>query len=89
MVTFLITAFAILFIVGIAAYFWQKSAPEESEYILPARPNARGLFADSGSVAEQAISQSEVDAKKQSLIAQARNGERVGQQRQPVRGRAG
>ena len=77
MVTFLITVFAILFIVGIAAYFWQKSAPEKSEYILPARPNARGLFADSGSAAELAISKSEVDAKKQSLIAQARNGERA------------
>lgn len=77
MVTFLITAFAILFIVGIAAYFWQKSAPEKSEYVLPARPNARGLFADSGSAAEQAISQSAVEATRQSLIARARNGERA------------
>ena len=77
MVTFLITAFAILFIVGIAAYFWQKSASEKSEYVLPPRPNARGLFADSGLADEQATSQSEVDAKKQSLIAQARSGERA------------
>ncbi len=46
MVTLLITALAIFALIGIGLYFWQKSAPATSEYLLPPSPDARGLFED-------------------------------------------
>jgi hypothetical protein len=45
MVTLLITTLALFVIIGIGLYFWQKSAQDTSEKVLPPPPNARGLFA--------------------------------------------
>ena len=56
MVTLFITAFAILVLIGIGIYFWQKPAADYSESVLPPSPNARGLFADdASSIAEEAL----------------------------------
>jgi len=48
MVTLLISALALLVIIGIGLYFWQKPRRQNAEYVLPPPPpDARGLFADS------------------------------------------
>ena len=47
MVTLLISALALLVIIGIGLYFWQKPRRQNAEYVLPPPPpDARGLFAD-------------------------------------------
>ena len=50
MVSIFITAFvlvlAILLLSGIGLYFWQRSAPDNSERILPPNPDFFGLFAE-------------------------------------------
>ena len=78
MFTFLITA-AIIVIIGIAVYFWQKPAPGNAENILPPQPNARGLFAEdqSANTAERerlAIAASE---RAEQIIAKAKVGDRA------------
>jgi len=76
MVTILITAFAILAILGIGLYLWERPAPDNYANILPPQPNARGLFA------EEAIStakQEELDSavrRQEELIKEARSGGR-------------
>ncbi len=77
MVTLFITAFAILVLIGIGIYFWQKPAADYSENVLPPSPNARGLFADdASSIAEEnerlALAASDL---AESLIARAKKGE--------------
>ena len=77
MVTLFITAFAILVLIGIGIYFWQKPAADYSESVLPPSPNARGLFADdASSIAEEhkrlALAASDL---AESLIARAKKGE--------------
>ena len=78
MVTLLISAFAILFLVGIAIYFRQKPAANVSENVLPPNPEARSLFADDGSnkAAEQERLALAAGAQEEALTARARNGER-------------
>lgn len=78
MVTLLITALAIFAIIGIGLYFWQKSAPNNSEYVLPPPPNARGLFADD-TLATQESEQSAIAELQQNelLINRIRKGERA------------
>jgi hypothetical protein len=50
MVSIFITAFAlvlaILLLSGIGLYFWQKTARDNSERILPPNPDFSGLFAE-------------------------------------------
>ena len=77
MVTLFITAFAVLVLIGIGIYFWQKPAADYSENVLPPSPNARGLFADdASSIAEEnkrlALAASDL---AESLIARAKKGE--------------
>src|SRR5260370_24763413 len=78
MVTLFITALAIILIVGIGLYFWQKSAQDNSDYVLPPRTDARGLFSDDQSNAEYEKEQRAIVAAQQaeSLIGRAQNGER-------------
>src|SRR5260370_18915419 len=78
MVTLFITALAIILIVGIGLYFWQKSTQDNSDYVLPPRTDARGLFSDDQSNAEYEKEQRAIVAAQQaeSLIGRAQNGER-------------
>jgi len=77
MVTLLITALAIFAIFGIGIYFWQKSAPDTSENVLPPPIDARGLFADASS--DQALEQERLLAAAndhaRELILRAEKGE--------------
>ena len=77
MVTLLITALAIFAILGIGLYFWQKSAQDNSDYVLPPRPGGRGLFSDNLSSADDTKEQLAIAAAQQaeSLIGRAENGE--------------
>jgi hypothetical protein len=77
MVTLLITALALLAIVGIGLYYWQKPPVDYSENILPPSPDPRGLFADDGSSAEEETRQLELAAsqRNESLISRAQSGE--------------
>jgi hypothetical protein len=76
MVAFLITALAIVTIIGIGLYFSLKPKPDESEQILPPPPNARGLFADEVDRALLEEQSAAAAAEVESLVARARNGER-------------
>ena len=78
MVTLLITALAIFAIIGIGLYFWQKTAPDTSELVLPPPPDARSLFADDTSIAEGKQKQLQLAAAEhaQSLISSAQSGDR-------------
>jgi hypothetical protein len=76
MVAFLITALAILTVIGIALYFSLKPKPAESEQFLPPPPNARGLFADEVDRALLEEQSATGAAHAESLVARARNGER-------------
>jgi hypothetical protein len=53
MVTLLFIALAIFTVIGIGLYFWQKSAPDDSEHLLPPLPDPRGLFAGTSSSSEE------------------------------------
>jgi hypothetical protein len=77
MVTLLITALALLAIVGIGLYYWQKPAADYSENILPPSPDPRGLFADDDSSTEEETRQLELAAsqRNESLISRAQSGE--------------
>ncbi len=77
MVTLFITAFALLAIIGIGLYFWQKPAPDYSDNLLPPNPDARGLFANDASFAAEETRELQLAASQQteSLIGRAQNGE--------------
>src|SRR5207253_1027931 len=77
MVTLLITAFAILALIGIGIYFWQKPSSDYSENVLPPRPDARSLFAGYASTEEEETKQSANAASQlaEELIRRARSGE--------------
>jgi hypothetical protein len=79
MVTLLITTLAIFAIIGIGLYFWQASASDDSERLLPPPPDARGLFApDESSLKEEDAQRLAIAAqeKAETLISRAKNGER-------------
>jgi len=78
MVTLLITAFAILALIGIGIYFWQKPSSDYSGNVLPPRPDARGLFAENASTGEEEAGQSATVASQlaEELLGRARSGER-------------
>jgi hypothetical protein len=79
MVTLLVTALAIFFVIGIGLYLWQKSRPDTSEKVLPPPPNARGLF----SPAPESLKKEEAERlaiiaaeKREQLSARAQKGDR-------------
>jgi len=82
MVSLFITAFvfglAILFLVGIGFYFWQRSVPDRSAPLLPPNPDFYGLFAEAPSKHQgkvnELIAQRELEASN--LIDRARKGDR-------------
>jgi hypothetical protein len=77
MVTLLITAVALLVVLGIGLYFWQRPAPDNSVYILPPAPNARGLFAQESSNEPDAREQLALRARREAdLIREAKAGKR-------------
>jgi hypothetical protein len=78
MVTLLITAFAILALIGIGIYFWQKPSSDYFENVLPLRPDARGLFAQDTSTGEEETEPSATVANQlaEELLGCARRGER-------------
>jgi hypothetical protein len=77
MVTLLITAVALLAILGIGFYFWQRPAPDSSVKVLPPPPSPRGLFAEEFSTETDDKEQSALTARRQEeLIKQARSGDR-------------
>src|ERR1043165_3301096 len=69
MVSIFITAFAlflaILLVSGISFYFWQKSAPGNSERILPPSPDFHGLF---GEPATKADIEGQEDLERAALV---------------------
>ena len=83
MVTLLIIALVVFpFIgIGIALYFWHKSASTPSERVLPPPPpNARGLFAPDESSLKQENAEllaAAAQEKAEQLINRASNGERA------------
>ena len=74
----LLTVLAILAIIGIGLYFWQKTTPDTSELVLPPQPDARSLFADDVSVTEDEKKQLAIAAaeRAESLISQSQSGDR-------------
>jgi hypothetical protein len=77
MVTLLITAVALLAIVGIGFYFWQRPAPDYYANTLPPQPNGRGLFAEEFSTDADDKEQLALMARRQEeLIKEAKRGER-------------
>src|SRR5438067_9641363 len=80
MVSLFITALAILFLVGIGLYFWQKSTPDNSERVLPPNADFNGLFGGDKSSNEQERKRLAVVEHQQEaslLIERARNGDRA------------
>ena len=78
MVTLLLIALAIFTVIGIGLYFWPKSAPDDSERVLPPLPDPRSLFAETSSSSEEQMKMAMVaqQAEQAALIARARNAER-------------
>ena len=79
MVTLLVTALAIFFVIGIGLYLWQKPRPDTSEKVLPPPPNARGLFSpDPSSLKQEEAERLAIIAaeKNEQLIARAQKGDR-------------
>jgi len=78
MVTLLITAFAILALIGIGIYFWQKPSSHYSENMLPPRPDARSLFAENALTGEEETELSATAASQlaEELLRRAQGGER-------------
>lgn len=78
MVTLLFIALALLTVIGIGLYFWQKSTPDDSQLVLPPLPDARGLFGDSSFITEEDMKMAIVvqEAERSALMARAQNDER-------------
>jgi hypothetical protein len=77
MVTLFITAVALLAILGIGFYFWQRPAPDSSVNVLPPPPNPRGLFEEEFSTETDHKEQLALTARwQEELIKKARSGDR-------------
>jgi hypothetical protein len=80
MVTLLLFAFAlaIFAVIGIGLFFWQKSAPDDSERVLPPLPDPRGLFGETSLSSEEEMKMAIVaqEAEQAALVARAQNDER-------------
>jgi len=80
MVSLFITALAILFVLGLGLYFWQKSMPDNSERVLPPNADFNGLFGGDSSSNNQEQTQLAIATQQQaaiSLIDRACNGDRA------------
>ena len=77
MVTLLITTAALLALLGIGVYFWQKPANGEAADVLPPQPNARGLFEESADEMATAEQLALASQRREELIKEARNGDRA------------
>src|SRR2546427_4497513 len=78
MFSLFITALATILIVGIGLYFWQKSALDNSERVLPPNADFRGLFGEDSPAIETEKKRLAAAAREQQesfLIARARDGE--------------
>jgi hypothetical protein len=79
MVTLLLFAFAlaIFAVIGIGLFFWQKSAPADSEHVLPPLPDLRGLFGETSISSEEEMQMAIMaqEAEQAALIARAQNDE--------------
>ncbi len=73
-----ITALVIIFIAGIALYFWQKSMPETSAHVLPPAPDLHGLFEERAMSREtqNQLSAAAQEEEKSRLFELAKRGER-------------
>ena len=76
MVTLFITAVAILAVLGIGLYFWQRPAPDDYADVLPPQPNARGLFAEEFAITPKKEQLALEANRQEKLIQEARSGER-------------
>ena len=76
MVTLFITAVAILAVLGIGLYFWQRPAPDNYADVLPPQPNARGLFAEEFATTPKKERLALEANRREKLIKEARSGER-------------
>ena len=80
MVSLFITALAILFVLGIGLYFWQRSTPDNSERVIPPNADFNGLFGGDSlnNRQEQArLAIAEHEKVATSLIDRARDGDRT------------
>jgi len=80
MVSLFITALAILFVLGLGLYFWQKSTPDNSERVLPPNADFNGLFGGDSLSHRQQLTQMEIAERQKeaaSLIDRARTGDRA------------
>lgn len=80
MVSLFITALAILFVLGLGLYFWQKSTPDNPERVLPPNADFNGLFGGDSSSNRQQLTQMEITERQKeaaSLIDRARKGDRA------------
>lgn len=77
MVTLLITAVAILAVLGIGLYLWQRPAPDDYADMLPPPPNARGLFAEESAIAAKKDLLFLAARRQEELIKEARSGVRA------------
>src|SRR5437667_7895233 len=76
MVTLFITAIAILAVLGIGLYYWQRPAPDSSVNVLPPPPNPRGLFAEDSSIENENTEQLALAARRhEELFKKARSGD--------------
>src|SRR2546428_4472514 len=78
MFSLFITALATILIVGVGLYFWQKSALDNSERVLPPNADFRGLFGEDSPAIETEKKRLAAAAREQQesfLIARARDGE--------------
>ena len=67
MVTLFVTALAVLIVIGIGLYLWQKPRSDTSEKVLPQPPNARGLFSPTP------VSLKREEAEQLALLAAEKN----------------
>src|SRR3954470_14699699 len=77
-ITAFVLVFAILLLSGIGFYFWQKTARDNSERILPPNPDFYGLFAEQPGQTEMKT-QEEIERAKllaASLLERARAGDK-------------
>jgi hypothetical protein len=65
-ITAFVSVFAILLLSGIGLYFWQKSARDDSERILPPRPDFYGLF---GEIPDKTELKKQADLEQAALAA--------------------
>jgi hypothetical protein len=75
MVTFLITAVALLLVLAIGVYFWQKPSTDYSAKVLPPPPNPRGLFGEEA-VAAEPETLALMSERREELIREAGKGNR-------------